>query len=149
MSNTQQHLVVDSSVIVFLGFDMGGTSTDVSRVHKEFEHIFENVTAGVPIQVRSVKDFAAVPQGGERKADLNAQSVAAFSCFILCVGDSKCQRRGGVQEQNYVHGGHTRICILERRLDGPESAKLDELMVAFLAQCYKRIMSNRMEGRLL
>lgn len=38
-------------MLLFEGFDMGGTSTDVSRVHKEFEHIFENVTAGVPIQV--------------------------------------------------------------------------------------------------
>src|SRR3546814_4024511 len=29
-----------------LGFDMGGTSTDVSRFAGEFEHVFESTTAG-------------------------------------------------------------------------------------------------------
>ena len=33
-----------------IGFDMGGTSTDVSRYSGEYEHVFENVTAGVRIQ---------------------------------------------------------------------------------------------------
>ena len=33
-----------------IGFDMGGTSTDVSRYAGEFEHVFETTTAGVTIQ---------------------------------------------------------------------------------------------------
>ena len=33
-----------------IGFDMGGTSTDVSRYHGHLEHVFETVTAGVAIQ---------------------------------------------------------------------------------------------------
>lgn len=33
-----------------IGFDMGGTSTDVSRYNGRFEHKFESVTAGVTIQ---------------------------------------------------------------------------------------------------
>ena len=33
-----------------IGFDMGGTSTDVSRFHGQWEHVFETVTAGVAIQ---------------------------------------------------------------------------------------------------
>jgi 5-oxoprolinase (ATP-hydrolysing) len=33
-----------------IGFDMGGTSTDVSRFSNTFEHTFENTTAGVTIQ---------------------------------------------------------------------------------------------------
>ncbi len=33
-----------------IGFDMGGTSTDVSRYNGVFEHIFENTTAGITIQ---------------------------------------------------------------------------------------------------
>lgn len=33
-----------------IGFDMGGTSTDVSRYAGEFEHVFETTTAGITIQ---------------------------------------------------------------------------------------------------
>lgn len=33
-----------------IGFDMGGTSTDVSRFDGHLEHVFETVTAGVAIQ---------------------------------------------------------------------------------------------------
>jgi len=33
-----------------VGFDMGGTSTDVSRYGGAFEHVFESITAGVTIQ---------------------------------------------------------------------------------------------------
>lgn len=36
-----------------IGFDMGGTSTDVSRYSGKYEHVFESVTAGVAIQVKS------------------------------------------------------------------------------------------------
>ncbi len=34
-----------------IGFDMGGTSTDVSRYDGAYEHVFETTTAGVSIQV--------------------------------------------------------------------------------------------------
>ncbi|XP_060583010.1 5-oxoprolinase-like [Ruditapes philippinarum] len=33
-----------------IGFDMGGTSTDVSRYSGQYEHVFETTTAGVTIQ---------------------------------------------------------------------------------------------------
>lgn len=36
--------------IPVIGFDMGGTSTDVSRYDGHWEHVFETVTAGVAIQ---------------------------------------------------------------------------------------------------
>ena len=35
-----------------IGFDMGGTSTDVSRYAGSYEHVFESTTAGVTIQVQ-------------------------------------------------------------------------------------------------
>lgn len=38
-----------------IGFDMGGTSTDVSRYDGSFEHVFESITAGVTIQAPQVK----------------------------------------------------------------------------------------------
>ncbi len=37
-----------------IGFDMGGTSTDVSRYDGEYEHVFESTMAGVTIQAPQV-----------------------------------------------------------------------------------------------
>ena len=37
-----------------IGFDMGGTSTDVSRFDGNFEHTYESTTAGVTIQAPQV-----------------------------------------------------------------------------------------------
>ena len=39
-----------SDKVPVIGFDMGGTSTDVSRYDGHWEHVFETVTAGVAIQ---------------------------------------------------------------------------------------------------
>ena len=38
-----------------IGFDMGGTSTDVTRYAGEFDHVFETTTAGVTIQAPQVR----------------------------------------------------------------------------------------------
>lgn len=40
-----------------IGFDMGGTSTDVSRFSGEYVHVFETTTAGVTIQAPQVGCF--------------------------------------------------------------------------------------------
>ena len=37
-----------------IGFDMGGTSTDVSRYDGCYEHVFESITAGIAIQAPQV-----------------------------------------------------------------------------------------------
>lgn len=37
-----------------IGFDMGGTSTDVSRFGGSYEHVYESTTAGVTIQAAQV-----------------------------------------------------------------------------------------------
>ena len=37
-----------------IGFDMGGTSTDVSRYAGEYEHVFETTLAGISIQAPQV-----------------------------------------------------------------------------------------------
>lgn len=37
-----------------IGFDMGGTSTDVSRYGGNYEHVYESTTAGVTIQAAQV-----------------------------------------------------------------------------------------------
>jgi len=46
-----------------IGFDMGGTSTDVSRYAGSFEHVFETVTAGVTISSPQL-DINTVAAGG-------------------------------------------------------------------------------------
>ncbi len=40
-----------------IGFDMGGTSTDVSRYDGNYEHVFESITAGYLIQAPQVYFF--------------------------------------------------------------------------------------------
>ncbi|XP_071530389.1 5-oxoprolinase isoform X1 [Panulirus ornatus] len=46
-----------------IGFDMGGTSTDVSRYAGKYEHVFESTTAGVTIQAPQL-DVNTVAAGG-------------------------------------------------------------------------------------
>ena len=46
-----------------IGFDMGGTSTDVSRFDGSYEHVFETTTAGVTIQAPQL-DVSTVAAGG-------------------------------------------------------------------------------------
>ncbi|XP_052229279.1 5-oxoprolinase-like isoform X2 [Dreissena polymorpha] len=46
-----------------IGFDMGGTSTDVSRYAGQYEHVFETTTAGVTIQAPQL-DVNTVAAGG-------------------------------------------------------------------------------------
>lgn len=46
-----------------IGFDMGGTSTDVSRFGGKYEHVFETTTAGVTIQSPQL-DINTVAAGG-------------------------------------------------------------------------------------
>ncbi|KAH9515670.1 hypothetical protein Btru_011694 [Bulinus truncatus] len=51
------------SRVPVIGFDMGGTSTDVSRFSGEFEHVFETTTAGITIQAPQL-DINTVAAGG-------------------------------------------------------------------------------------
>lgn len=56
---------LDSPPLV--GFDMGGTSTDVSRcMNREFEHVFETSTAGVTIQSPQLDINTVAAGGGSR-----------------------------------------------------------------------------------
>ncbi len=49
-----------------VGFDMGGTSTDVSRYDGMFEHVFETMTAGVAIQAPQLDINTVAAGGGSR-----------------------------------------------------------------------------------
>lgn len=49
-----------------IGFDMGGTSTDVSRYHNTLDHTYENVTAGVVIKAPQLDINTVAAGGGSR-----------------------------------------------------------------------------------
>ena len=57
--------VVDKPIPV-IGFDMGGTSTDVSRYDGSLEHVFETTTAGVSIQAPQLDIHTVAAGGGSR-----------------------------------------------------------------------------------
>ncbi|RTE83592.1 hypothetical protein BHE90_001856 [Fusarium euwallaceae] len=101
-----------------LGFDMGGTSTDVARYSGALEHIFESTIAEVTIQTPQL-DINTVAAGGG--------SILAWEGGLLKVGPSSaganpgpaCYGRGGpltVTDANFLLG---RIIpdFFPRRLD--------------------------------
>ena len=77
-----------------IGFDMGGTSTDVSRFGGTFEHVFETTTAGVTIQSPQL-DINTVAAGGG--------SILTWRNGLFTVGPESasshpgpaCYRKGG------------------------------------------------------
>lgn len=89
-----------------IGFDMGGTSTDVSRYAGSLEHVFESTTAGISIQAPQL-DINTVAAGGG--------SVLSWRNGILNVGPESagshpgpaCYRKGGpatVSDANLILG---------------------------------------------
>ncbi|XP_058790910.1 5-oxoprolinase [Phymastichus coffea] len=89
-----------------IGFDMGGTSTDVSRYGGSYEHVYESTTAGVTIQAAQL-DVNTVAAGGG--------SMLFFRSGIFEVGPQSagahpgpaCYKKGGplaVTDANLVLG---------------------------------------------
>ncbi|OCF32026.1 5-oxoprolinase (ATP-hydrolysing) [Kwoniella heveanensis BCC8398] len=77
-----------------VGFDMGGTSTDVSRFGGQYEHVFETTTAGITIQTPQL-DINTVAAGGG--------SILTYKNGLFQVGPESagahpgpaCYRKGG------------------------------------------------------
>ncbi|KAI0836406.1 Hydantoinase B/oxoprolinase-domain-containing protein [Hypoxylon sp. FL0890] len=77
-----------------IGFDMGGTSTDVSRYAGDLGHVFETTTAGVTIQAPQL-DINTVASGGG--------SILGWKNGLFTVGPESasahpgpaCYRKGG------------------------------------------------------
>lgn len=89
-----------------IGFDMGGTSTDVSRYAGQYEHVFESTTAGVTIQAPQLDINTVAAGGGSR---------LFFQSGIFRVGPESagahpgpvCYRKGGhlaITDANAVLG---------------------------------------------
>jgi 5-oxoprolinase (ATP-hydrolysing) len=77
-----------------IGFDMGGTSTDVSRYDGELDHIFETTTAGISIQAPQLNVNTIAAGGG---------SILSWQDGLMSVGPESassdpgpaCYRKGG------------------------------------------------------
>jgi 5-oxoprolinase (ATP-hydrolysing) len=77
-----------------IGFDMGGTSTDVSRYAGVFEHVFETTTAGVTIQSPQLDINTVAAGGGSRLFYRNGLFVVGPESVGAHPGPV-CYRKGG------------------------------------------------------
>ncbi|KAL1993363.1 hypothetical protein VTN49DRAFT_3312 [Thermomyces lanuginosus] len=81
--------------IPVIGFDMGGTSTDVSRYGEgRYEHVFETTTAGVTIQAPQLDINTVAAGGGSRLFFRNGLFVVGPESAGAHPGPA-CYRKGG------------------------------------------------------
>ena len=81
--------------IPIIGFDMGGTSTDVSRYGEgRYEHVFEAVTAGVAYQSPTLDVNTVAAGGGSRLFFRNGLFVVGPESAGAHPGPA-CYRKGG------------------------------------------------------
>jgi 5-oxoprolinase (ATP-hydrolysing) len=89
-----------------IGFDMGGTSTDVSRYDGTFEHVLESTTAGVTIQAPQL-DINTVAAGGGSRLFFRSGVFAVGPDSAGAHPGPVCYRKGGhlaVTDANAVLG---------------------------------------------
>ena len=96
-ARTTQRVLGRADVPV-IGFDMGGTSTDVSRYAGEYEHVFETETAGVKILCPQLDINTVAAGGGSR---------LFFRTGVLAVGPESAKAHPG--PVCYRKGGHLAI----------------------------------------
>ncbi len=77
-----------------IGFDMGGTSTDVSRFAGSFDHVFESSTAGVTVQAPQL-DVNTVAAGGGSMLFFRAGLFAAGPESAGAHPGPVCYKKGG------------------------------------------------------
>ncbi|KIY97611.1 5-oxoprolinase (ATP-hydrolysing) [Monoraphidium neglectum] len=77
-----------------IGFDMGGTSTDVSRYAGTYEHVFETTTAGVTIQAPQL-DINTVAAGGGSRLHFRAGLFAVGPDSAGAHPGPVCYKKGG------------------------------------------------------
>ncbi|KAJ2508386.1 hypothetical protein IWW47_000637 [Coemansia sp. RSA 2052] len=77
-----------------IGFDMGGTSTDVSRFDGRFDHVFEATTAGVAIQAPQLNISTVAAGGGSRLLFQNGLMMVGPESAGAHPGPA-CYRKGG------------------------------------------------------
>ncbi|KAM6900410.1 5-oxoprolinase isoform 2-T2 [Xenentodon cancila] len=77
-----------------IGFDMGGTSTDVSRYAGRYEHVFEATTAGVTLQAPQLDINTVAAGGGSRLFFRSGMFVVGPESAGAHPGPA-CYRKGG------------------------------------------------------
>ncbi|XP_068017179.1 5-oxoprolinase [Melanerpes formicivorus] len=77
-----------------IGFDMGGTSTDVSRFAGAYEHVFEATTAGISIQAPQLDINTVAAGGGSRLFFRSGLYVVGPESAGAHPGPA-CYRKGG------------------------------------------------------
>jgi len=104
------HATINTPHATFTGqvvaFDMGGTSTDVSRFAGRYQHVFETVTAGVIIQAPQL-DISTVAAGGGSKLTFNSGLMAVGPESVGAHPGPVSYRKGGelaVTDANVVLG---------------------------------------------
>jgi 5-oxoprolinase (ATP-hydrolysing) len=80
--------------IPIIGFDMGGTSTDVSRYAGTYEHVFESTTAGIVIQAPQLDINTVAAGGGSMLFWKNGLFVVGPESASAHPGPA-CYRKGG------------------------------------------------------
>lgn len=96
----------DSVKQPIIGFDMGGTSTDVSRYSGTFDHVFETTTAGITIQAPQIDISTVAAGGGSRLFFRNGMFVVGPESAGANPGPA-CYSKGGylaVTDANLVLG---------------------------------------------
>ncbi|RKP30958.1 Hydantoinase B multi-domain protein [Metschnikowia bicuspidata] len=84
-----------ASATPLIGFDMGGTSTDVSRYSDgKLQHVFETVTAGVTVQSPQLDINTVAAGGGSNLAYKNGLFVVGPESAASEPGPA-CYRKGG------------------------------------------------------
>ncbi|KAJ3071522.1 hypothetical protein HDU98_005187 [Podochytrium sp. JEL0797] len=89
-----------------IGFDMGGTSTDVSRYAGRYDHVFETTTAGVTIQAPQLDINTVAAGGGSRLFFRNGMFVVGPESAGANPGPA-CYKKGGpltITDANLVLG---------------------------------------------
>lgn len=84
----------DQNKIPLIGFDMGGTSTDVSRYAGDYEFSFESVTAGVKIAAPQLDVNTVAAGGGSILYYRNGTFVVGPESASAHPGPA-CYRKGG------------------------------------------------------
>jgi len=91
---------VVTAALSVIGFDMGGTSTDVSRYAGRYEHVFESTTGGVTVQSPQLDINTVAAGGGSRlfyRSGLfvvGPESAGGMYCTLLTSRPSCLLMRG-------------------------------------------------------
>lgn len=89
-----------------IGFDMGGTSTDVSRYDGHYDHVIESTTAGVTIQAAQL-DINTVAAGGGSRLFFRSGIYVVGPESMGAIPGPACYKKGGdltVTDANLILG---------------------------------------------